>query len=69
MGWHHRRCVRHIAAPFVTGAIEPGSTVIADAWQGYSGLEGLGYTREPHSQGATRARGPTRWAARFSAWI
>lgn len=55
--------------PFVTGAIEPGSTVIADAWQGYSGLEGLGCTREPRSQSAARARGPARWAAGFSAWI
>ena len=26
--------------PFITGAIEPGSTVITDAWQGYSGLRG-----------------------------
>ena len=24
--------------PFITGAVEPGSTVITDAWQGYSGL-------------------------------
>ena len=43
--------------PFITGAIEPGSTVITDAWQGYSGLEGLGYTRERRSQRAARARG------------
>ena len=43
--------------PFVTGAVEPGSTVITDAWQGYSGLEGLGYTRERRSQRAARARG------------
>ena len=43
--------------PFVTGAIEPGSTVITDAWQGYCGLEGLGYTRERRSQRAARARG------------
>jgi hypothetical protein len=27
--------------PFVTGAVEPGSTVITDAWQGYRGLETL----------------------------
>jgi hypothetical protein len=31
--------------------------VITDAWQGYSGLEGLGYTRERRSQRAARARG------------
>jgi len=43
--------------PFVTGAVEPGSTVITDAWQGYSGLEGLGYTRDRRSQRAARARG------------
>ena len=43
--------------PFVTGAVEPGSTVITDAWQGYSGLEGLGYARERRSQRAARARG------------
>jgi transposase-like protein len=43
--------------PFVTGAIEPGSTVITDAWQGYSGLDSLGYTRERRSQRAARARG------------
>src|SRR5207344_2174972 len=43
--------------PFVTGAVEPGSTVITDAWQGYSGLAGLGYTRERRSQRAARARG------------
>ena len=43
--------------PFITGAIEPGSTVITDAWQGYCGLAGLGYTRERRSQRAARARG------------
>jgi hypothetical protein len=26
-----------------------------DAWQGYSELKGLGYTREPRSQGAAHA--------------
>lgn len=29
--------------PFVKEAIEPGSTVITDGWEGYSGLKGLGY--------------------------
>jgi transposase-like protein len=43
--------------PFVTGAVEPGSTVITDAWQDYSGLAGLGYTGERRSQRAARARG------------
>ena len=44
-------------SPFVTGAVEPGSTVITDGWQGYSGLDDLGYTRERRSQRAARARG------------
>jgi len=43
--------------PFITGAVEPGSTVITDGWQGYSGLDGLGYTRECRSQRAARSRG------------
>ena len=43
--------------PFVTGHVEPGATVITDAWQGYSGLRSLGYTRERRSQRAARARG------------
>jgi len=28
---------------FITASIEPGSTVVTDAWTGYSGLEALGY--------------------------
>jgi transposase-like protein len=43
--------------PFVTGHVTPGATVITDAWQGYSGIERLGYTRERHSQRAARRRG------------
>jgi transposase-like protein len=43
--------------PFITGAVEPGSTVITDAWMGYHGLDGLGYARERRSQRAARARG------------
>lgn len=43
--------------PFVTGHVEPGATVITDAWQGYSGISKLGYTHEPRSQRAARARG------------
>ena len=43
--------------PFVTGAVEPGATVITDAWMGYIGLDGLGYTHERRSQRAARARG------------
>jgi transposase-like protein len=29
--------------PFITASIAPGSTVITDAWSGYSGVEELGY--------------------------
>lgn len=43
--------------PFVTGHVEPGATVITDAWPGYSGIDELGYTRERHSQRAARQRG------------
>jgi hypothetical protein len=43
--------------PFVTGAVEPGATVITDAWMGYYGLAGLGYVHERRSQAAARARG------------
>lgn len=42
---------------FVTDNIEPGASVITDGWSGYRGLEALGYTHEPHSQRAARARG------------
>ena len=31
--------------PFATSAIEPGSTVLTDDWQGYAQLPGLGYPR------------------------
>ncbi len=43
--------------PFVTGVVEPGATVITDAWMGYHGLAGLGYVHERRSQRAARARG------------
>jgi transposase-like protein len=42
---------------FVTNHVEPGAKVITDGWQGYSGLETLGYIHEPRSQRATRSRG------------
>ena len=41
----------------MTGAVEPGARVITDAWQGYCGLDGLGYVHERRSQAAARARG------------
>ena len=43
--------------PFVTGHVEPGATVITDAWMGYHGLAGLGYLHQRRSQRAARARG------------
>jgi hypothetical protein len=43
--------------PFVTGHVEPGATVISDAWMGYYGLAGLGYVHQRRSQRAARARG------------
>ena len=43
--------------PFVTDNVTPGATVITDGWQGYRGIERLGYTHHPRSQRAARARG------------
>ena len=43
--------------PFITGHIEAGARVITDAWQGYHGLDSLGYTHERRSQRAARSRG------------
>ncbi len=43
--------------PFVRDNVAPGSTVITDAWQGYHGLDRLGYGHERRSQRAARARG------------
>lgn len=43
--------------PFVADHIEPGATVVTDGWQGYAGIEDLGYVRERHSQRAARLAG------------
>jgi transposase-like protein len=43
--------------PFVTGSVEPGTTVITDGWQGYSGIGALGYAHVRRSQRAARAAG------------
>ncbi len=43
--------------PFVTAHLEPGTRVITDGWQGYRGIDQLGYLHEPRSQRAARARG------------
>ncbi len=48
--------------PFVTGHVEPGATVITDAWPGYSGIEELGYTRDRRSPRAARLRGDDPFA-------
>ena len=42
---------------FVTDHVESGATVITDAWQGYRGLDALGYVHDRRSQRAARARG------------
>ena len=42
---------------FVTDHVEPGATVITDAWQGYRGLDKLGYMHDRRSQRGARARG------------
>ena len=42
---------------FVTDHVAAGARVVTDGWQGYRGLEKLGYTHEPRSQRAARARG------------
>ena len=42
---------------FVTEHVEPGARVITDGWTGYRGIDRLGYTHEPRSQRAARARG------------
>jgi transposase-like protein len=43
--------------PFVLANVEPGATVITDAWQGYRGLEKNGYIHDRRSQRAASARG------------
>jgi transposase-like protein len=43
--------------PFVTANVTTGATVITDGWQGYRGIDRLGYTHQPRSQRAARARG------------
>ena len=43
--------------PFLTAHVAPGTTVVTDGWQGYTGIEKLGYTRERYSQRAARRRG------------
>jgi len=42
---------------FVADHVEPGARVITDGWQGYRGLEKLGYVHDRRSQRAARAHG------------
>ena len=48
--------------PFVTANVEPGATVITDAWQGYAGINDFGYVRDRRSQRAARLRGDDPFA-------
>ena len=43
--------------PFVEDHVKPGARVVTDGWQGYSGLEKLGYVHDRRSQRAARACG------------
>jgi hypothetical protein len=43
--------------PIVTDHVEPGATIVTDGWQGYRGMEKLGYVHDRRSQRAARARG------------
>jgi len=43
--------------PFVSNNVEPGAKVITDAWEGYRGLDKLGYIHERRSLRAARAAG------------
>jgi transposase-like protein len=42
---------------FVSEHVASGARVVTDGWQGYRGLDKLGYTHERRSQRAARARG------------
>jgi transposase-like protein len=43
--------------PFVKDHVEPGTRVITDGWEGYRGLEKLGFVHDRRSQRAAGARG------------
>lgn len=42
---------------FITENVAPGATVITDGWNGYLGIERLGYQHDRRSQRAAKARG------------
>ena len=50
-------CLGRSLLAFVSANVEPGTTVITDAWQGYRGLERKGYIHDRRSQRAASARG------------
>ena len=56
--------------PFITGAAEPGTTVITDAWQGYRGLEALGYALSGAASGPPGPPGriPASCCPRCTGW-
>jgi len=45
--------------PFVSAHVEPGATLVTDAWRGYASVAGLGYVHEARNQRAARERGET----------
>jgi transposase-like protein len=42
---------------FIVQSIEPGSTIITDGWEGYSGLEAHGYSHETRKTSVARMSG------------
>lgn len=42
---------------FLADHVEPGASVITDAWAGYNNIEELGYSHDRRSQRAAKARG------------
>lgn len=42
---------------FIVAHVEPGTRVITDGWQGYRGIDKLGYVHDRRSQRAARGRG------------
>ena len=59
-GWRScrtRRLPRCARSSLATSRRAPGARVLTDAWQGYHGLDSLGYTHERRSQRAARTRG------------
>jgi transposase-like protein len=64
--------------PFIQDSVEPGTMIVTDGWQGYSGLDTLGYEHDARSQRAARARnedanallpGPHRVASLAKRWL